>query len=640
MKTYVTLSAGIIVFLFGYANWAAADTKLAALQSDWGYRKAINLDPATSQPDSVVLVVLTTESMGNPYVHVNQDGSDLRFTGPDGKTPLSYWIESWDRAGVSKIWVKVPSPGTEKIYVHYGNPKAKPVSDGTGVFDFFDDFNDGIWTKHAGNPVMTRTEPWEARCICEPSVMFEDGIFKMWYMGCKTSVGRNAAMGYATSPDGFLWTKHPENPILRDPQDAILRTTVVKHKGTYYLFATDYQWNDTRGIISRWTSKDGLHWTDKTPVLTPTEPWERPFDNTGIIIEDDGTWRMLYVASSGKFGYAYSSDGLHWTKYKGNPVITGFYGGDPGMMKVGDKYYAWHSQACKGGHLRIHCRWSTDMIHWKEVYNNPQINYTQPFERGIGRDEVNWDRHLADAELMEHDGKVFLYYSGAQCPLGVAVFDGTFKQLAARLEHPPLSKWAESAYGCVENKELKISDTETDSEPIYQRAAGFSDRDKYVLEFRACCYAGYRQEQTQTKSEGWSSRTKCYPASTRRIAAVMRYVDNGNFARFRIEDGKTTYYEQRVGGVWAKPANIGANNACDADWHRWKIVVAGEDNYLYIDGKHVGAHKSSSALVNRNDLKIGFSVRDTFASFDDVRVRKYSAAEPKTEIGLEEKVSK
>ena len=75
------------------------------------------------------------------------------------------------------------------------------------------------------------------------------------------------------------------------------------------------------------------------------------------------------------------------------------------------------------------------MIHWQMVGTGPQLDYTQPWERGIGRSEVWWNRHFSDAELLEHDGKVWMYYQGAQCPLGVAWFNGTLAQLAERLEN-------------------------------------------------------------------------------------------------------------------------------------------------------------------------------------------------------------
>ena len=93
---------------------------------------------------------------------------------------------------------------------------------------FYDDFSDGIWTKYSGNPVMTRTEDWEYRAICEPSVLVENGLFKMWYMGCYRDFGIAASLRYATSQDGLTWQKHPGNPILSDPAQAIARTIVTK----------------------------------------------------------------------------------------------------------------------------------------------------------------------------------------------------------------------------------------------------------------------------------------------------------------------------------------------------------------------------------------------------------------------------
>ena len=158
-----TLHCFRAVVLLGICFAALAATT-PCWSADWQHQRQLRFGSATTRANSVVGITLSTQTLGNPYQHINADGSDLRFTAADGTTPLNYWIESWNPAGESKVWVKVPTAGTAAIEMKYGNPTATSASAGAGVFDFFDDFNNGIWTKYTGNPVMTRTEPWEARC--------------------------------------------------------------------------------------------------------------------------------------------------------------------------------------------------------------------------------------------------------------------------------------------------------------------------------------------------------------------------------------------------------------------------------------------------------------------------------------------
>jgi len=510
-----------------------------------------------------------------------------------------------------------------------GQAAAAPASSTRAAFDFFDDFSDGLWTKHAANPVMTRTEPWETRAICEPSVLYENGLFKMWYMGSRTSTGYNAALGYATSPDGLAWTKHPDNPILSEPNEAVIRTTVIKHRGIYYLFASDHQWTPETGVINRWTSRDGLRWTGKTTILRPSEPWEKHFHNVGVVVDDNGIWHMLYT-TDGPFGYAHSRDGLNWTKHK-EPVIQGFYGGDPYLTKIGETFYAWHSREHKG-HLRIYCAASPDMIRWRQVGDHPQIGYSQPWERGIGRSEVWWDRHLADAELLEHNGKVLMYYGGAQCPFGLAVFDGSFARLAQRMERPPLMQWAPSHYASVDGGSLRIADSQTEAEPIRPRDFSFDGRERRALTFRLRCDAAYRTERVPVDEGGGASGFRCHPSTDRCAHVIVRYADADNYARCRAESGDRVEYEEKTAGTWSKPVVVGQAPACDGRWHEWTITLDGAENCVEVDGRVVGTVSSSSAFVNRTGLRFGFSVRDTFVSLDDVRMTRRLAPEPRAGI--------
>lgn len=475
---------------------------------------------------------------------------------------------------------------------------------------FFDDFSDSIWTKYSGNPVMVRDQLWaESDYICEPNVLYEDGIFHMWFsqMWPKNKV---TALGYATSSDGFTWTKYPKNPVLALDNVEIHRPSVMKHAGKFYLFAVQDEYQKKKpSTMRRWVSSNGIKWGDECVVLRSTESWENGLSNMAVIVDDNGTWQMLYNGTPTRsfdpnpdFGYAYSEDGVEWTKYEGNPVIQGFFGGDPFLVKIGDRYYTWHSHRMVDS-LRIYCRWSTDMIHWQPIYNNPQINYTQPWERGIPAEEGGATDgsygHLSDATLCEAQGKVFFIYQGAQTPLGVATFDGTLVELAEHLHKPPLSKWKESPYGMVEGGTLKIADNGTDRSPLVAEIPVVKDH--YVLE----------------------SRIQCYGGVTHRVSVVMRYGNNNLFARFWLYDAEHTFYQEYIYGLFSSPINIGPNNACDAAWHDWTVEVNGERNRLSIDGHPVGECRTSTALLHALSSlfrHIGFSSLDTYVSIKYVRV--------------------
>jgi hypothetical protein len=590
-------------------SWCATNP-----MAGWHYRQSIQLSSPTSEAGEQVAVTFALKSAMNP------DGSDLRFTADDEQTPLNYWIERWSTVGTCRVWVKVAKPGTQSLLMYYGNPTARAVSNGEKTFEFFDDFNDGIWTKFDGNPVITTTQDWE-KYTTEPSVIYDDGIFKLWY-------GGSSALGYATSRDGIHWTKYEHNPVVflqpdntnHPPYDIAGRPFVLKYLDTYYLFAVRQENADTfeenidpvsPSELRRWTSRDGIHWGDEKVVMIADQPWEKKsLSNISVLVESDGTWKMLYTQAAGgdeMFGLAVSHDGAHWTKYEHNPVMKGFYGGDPYVIKIGDVYYAWYSQAFKTG-LLISSSFSKDMIHWTPLYNNPQINYTQDWEHGSKGGFPDFrigTKHITDAHLYEGNGKVFIMYVGAQAPFGVAWFDGTLEQLAAHMQNPPLQKWAEVPYKSVENQELKMSDDESNTDPVYENAVQFDDRTGYTLEFRARSYRGSYIRPTPYREQ-----------------AVVRFIDKDNFAMFRVEDKDTTYYQERVAGKWGKIVNIGANPICDDDWHTWTAEVRGKTNKLYMDGKYIGTAESTATFTGRSNLRIGLSVYFTYAAFDDVRVRK------------------
>jgi len=473
---------------------------------------------------------------------------------------------------------------------------------------FLDDFSDGIWKKHPGNPVLVRSQPWaESDYICEPNILYRDGLFHNWFSQMFPAGSRKTGLGYATSPDGFTWTKYPGNPVLADGE--VHRPYVMEHDGMFCVFAVQNEYQlKAPSTMRRWVSGDGVNWRDGRLVMTADQPWEGGLSNMSVIVDDDGLWRMLYTGSENdekpypEFGYAWSRDGVTWTKYDRNPVIAGFYAGDPFLVKIGERYYAWHSQSMSGS-LRIACRWSPDMIHWHSAGRNPQINYTQTWERGVPAEEGGttrgWYGHLTDATLCEVQGRVFMVYQGAQTPLGIATFDGALADLAQRLQTPPLSKWNESPFGMVDDGMLKLADNGSDRLPLAARIGDL--RDRYLLECRVQCYAG----------------------PTSRVSVVMRYGDQNNFARLWLHDAEHTFYQECIRGLFGPPVNIGPNPACDSSWHDWRIQVDGETNRLHIDKRLVGECRTTGALqaeLSSLPAHVGFSAHDTWAAVDYVRV--------------------
>jgi len=110
--------------------------------SDWPYRQVILINNSVSTPEDYQ-VKIVFDSSNIDYSKTNDDGSDLRFSyyHAGSENEVSYWIEKWDEAGESIIWIKAPK--IEGIYyVYYGNGDIGDESNGENTFEFFDNFDE------------------------------------------------------------------------------------------------------------------------------------------------------------------------------------------------------------------------------------------------------------------------------------------------------------------------------------------------------------------------------------------------------------------------------------------------------------------------------------------------------------------
>jgi len=176
----------------------------------------------------------------------------------------------------------------------------------------------GPWTKYSGNPVLSPTETWENNTLDCPSVMYDsdEDIWKMWY----SSGVRNHEpiyWNYATSRDGYNWTKYSGNPIASPPNDnswlngGLGGTDVLKINGTYHMY---YNAFDKGGgsKVGYTNSSDGIIWNPEASdlILGPSNPGS--WDSVSVYRPNaqfvDGQWVLWYNArpfgTTERIGYA------------------------------------------------------------------------------------------------------------------------------------------------------------------------------------------------------------------------------------------------------------------------------------------------------------------------------------------------
>ncbi|MCL5798228.1 MAG: hypothetical protein M1366_05485 [Patescibacteria group bacterium] len=143
---------------------------------------------------------------------------------------------------------------------------------------------DGIkWEKYP-TPVLEASEEWEhfksTDGIGNPSVIFNNGLFYMWYHS-------DQAIGSAISYDGFKWYKSPDNPVLTPDSNPeafdfsrVMDPNVIKSlDGEYYLYYTGVnksgKWQI--GLATTEALPTPFITVDPTPTYTPAPtPTETP----------------------------------------------------------------------------------------------------------------------------------------------------------------------------------------------------------------------------------------------------------------------------------------------------------------------------------------------------------------------------
>ncbi len=238
----------------------------------------------------------------------------------------------WDDGGFAGQSVLYDS--NEGIYkMWYG------ASDGNNFRIGYATSSDEIgWTKYddpsTSAPPYAESDPvlglgpgaFETVWVYFPQVIFDGTTYHMWYAGTNGTTDR---VGYATSPDGIVWTKDTQhNPVINVGasgtwDDAAVDPGPVQYDGTTF----EMIYNGSDGPVYQGgyaTSTDGFTWNKSPDIVLPVgsgSSWDYPRVNPSSVAYNSYLSKYFMFYTGGVFGYwkigyavAESFEGP-WTKH-------------------------------------------------------------------------------------------------------------------------------------------------------------------------------------------------------------------------------------------------------------------------------------------------------------------------------------
>jgi len=273
------------------------------------------------------------------------------------------------------------------------------------------------WTKYVDNPVLEAGAPgeWDQGGVVSGAVLFDGAMYHMWYGGFRTIplVWPDADIGYATSPDGVTWIKHPLNPVFVRAgtwDSAGIWPGAVVWDGALY-----HMWYGGGTQTGYATSPDGVSWTPYggNPVLTGDPGgWDASQAEIGAVIAEGGIFIAWYNGSAPGtqgIGYATSPDGVVWDKYP-DPVLwplgsgwDGYFVNNPAVVFDGT-YHMWYT-GYGGSVVQIGHASSPDGVNWVRQPAYPPV--LTPGPAGA------WDRGGVDmAQMVLIGDTAHMWYTG------------------------------------------------------------------------------------------------------------------------------------------------------------------------------------------------------------------------------------
>nr|WP_048056577.1 glycoside hydrolase family 130 protein [Thermococcus sp. 4557] len=282
-------------------------------------------------------------------------------------------------------------------------------------------------------------EGFDSKNTYNPAVVKRRGKVVMLYRAEAKGEKITGRIGLALSEDGINFIRHPE-PVMEPEYEweklGVEDPRVVRIGKTYYMTYTGYDGKTARLCIA--TSKNLLNWK-KHGVVFEEFPFPKNgrfnWTKSGAILTEkmkSGPFEGYYIMYFGDSNVwlAYSKDLIHW-EYEREPVLRPRgYLVEPGPPPIltEDGILLIHSEAFhEDGKLVYYTH--VALFDWEE----PRKLIWRT-EKPILRPTFEWELHgwvdnVVFAEAMvEHGGRYYLYYGGADRHVGLAIGDWRRKE--------------------------------------------------------------------------------------------------------------------------------------------------------------------------------------------------------------------
>ena len=240
---------------------------------------------------------------------------------------------------------------------------------------------------YPSNPIFSGTggDTWDRLIRERGFILFDEGIYKLWYSGYNMDIYDTIYLGYATSADGVHWDRYDHNPIFDEKWTEDM--FVEKVDGMYYMFAEDEN-EEGHALVS----KNGISWKEQGLLKIFTvagDTMPGPYGTPTIWIEQ-GTWYLFYERDDDAVWLAKTEDEekLIWTNVQDEPVLKrgpgkydrGAVATDHIVKKDGTYYMYYHgtsslewlttdSMAIWTSNVAV----SDDLLHWTKYPGNPIV---------------------------------------------------------------------------------------------------------------------------------------------------------------------------------------------------------------------------------------------------------------------------